>query len=360
MKKITAVALLVALVVVMYACRKTSPTITTTTISGQNVTLDLPVSTAKYFSGNDSFNRVATLGRVLFYDSHLSANNAISCGSCHKQALGFADNTAFSFGFLHEATARNTPGITQLRQDGSFFWDGREDNLDHLVMRPITNHVEMGVEDASVLPAKLAALPYYHNLFGYAFKDSTITLDKISAAVSLFLQSIGSFGNSQSRFEQYNSGVRSALNAQEIYGMTLFDDTYNCRSCHGGGSSYSGNNTFKDIGLDTHPSDAGLGAVSGNSEDNGKFKVPNLRNVALTAPYMHDGRFATLEDVVEHYNHDIMPSANLASELKDPSGNPKTFNISTTDRDAIVAFLKALTDNSTATDPKFSNPFKVK
>ena len=171
MTKLTTIMLLVALVVVLYACRKSKSVVITSTISGQAVTLDLPASPAQYFTfgyKTDSLNRVATLGRVLFYDSHLSANNAVSCGSCHKQALGFADNTAFSFGFEHGLTKRNTPGITQLRQSGSFFWDGREDDLTHLIMLPVTNHVEMGIEDANVLPGKLAALSYYHSLFGQA------------------------------------------------------------------------------------------------------------------------------------------------------------------------------------------------
>jgi cytochrome c peroxidase len=359
MKKLTAIALLVALAVALHACRKTEKPTITSTISGQTVTLDLPPSVAPYFPGNDNFNRVATLGRVLFYDSHLSANNAVSCASCHKQAFGFADNTAFSFGFENGATKRNTPGITQMKPFGPFFWDGREQDLKNLIMLPVTNHVEMGIEDASVLPGKLAALPYYHNLFGKAFGDSSITVDRISEAVSLFLQAIGT--GSQSRFEMFSSGAQSALNSQEAYGMTLFDNTYNCRSCHGGGpSGYSGNDEFRDIGLDSRPQDGGQGAITGNASDIGKFKVPNLRNVALTAPYMHDGRFTTLEQVVAHYSDSIKSSANLAPELRDQYGNAKSFNISDSDKAAIVAFLKTLTDYKTTTDDKFSSPFKVK
>ncbi len=357
MKKITALLSIVMLVLAAYSCKKHSGSTPSGTVS-----LELPSTPYKYFSSgfnSDSLNRVATLGRVLFYDQHLSLNNSIACATCHKQAYGFADNSAFSAGYEGRLTGRNSPGITSMKLFGSLFWDGRETNLKNLIARPITNHVEMGIDNAEVLPSKLAALPYYGALFSSAFGTPDVTLDRISTAVSTFLTAIGP-GSNMSRFEEYQAGLTSALTAQEIEGMNLFDIKYNCRSCHGGGSGgYSGIQDFKDIGLESVYTDVGRSAITGRSEDKGKFKVPNLRNVALTAPYMHDGRFNTLDEVVEHYSHNIKQSDNLDTAFKDQYGNARSFNISESDKKAIVAFLGTLTDYKTAVDVKFSNPFKI-
>jgi cytochrome c peroxidase len=304
-------------------------------------------------------NRIATLGRVLFYDGHLSVNNAISCGSCHKQAFGFADNTTFSAGYEGRLTGRNSPGISSLSSFGSLFWDGRENVLQNLVFRPVTNHVEMGIDDLGVLPGKLAALPYYRQLFTDAYKGDNITLDRMSGAIALFMQSIGQ-RSTQTRFDEYLMGRTSVLTGEELDGMILFDTKYNCASCHRGGGSYYGNNTFRDIGLDPSYTDAGRAAITGRDEDRGTFKVPNLRNVAITGPYMHDGRYKTLDDVLEHYSRNIRNSKNLDTMFKDNTGNVKHFNISARDKKAMVAFMQTFTDHSTATDPKFSNPFKLK
>lgn len=358
MKKQIIILSAAVIAITVYSCKKN----TGSSLSG-NVHLDLPATTAEYFpSGgfqSDSLNRLATLGRVLFYDGHLSVNNAISCASCHKQAFGFADNSKFSIGFEGRLTGRNSPGITSMREFKSLFWDGRETSLKNLILRPVTNHVEMGIDDAGVLPAKLEKLSYYPQLFATAFGDPAITTDRISTAMSTFLLAVGP-NTSMSRFEEYQAGITTALTAQEIEGMNLFDIKYNCRSCHGGGNGgYSGSEQFKDIGLDATYRDNGRGAITQMTADKGTFKVPNLRNVGLTAPYMHDGRFNTLDEVVEHYSHNINNSPNLDTALKDQYGHAKSFNINESDKKAIVAFLNSLTDYKTTTDPKFSNPFKT-
>ncbi len=360
-----------------YSCNKSeTDTLTTTSY------LDIPDSVYTYYAGTvpgtDSLNRTATLGRVLFYDAHLSLNNSVSCGSCHKQALGFADNVRFSRGFEGKLTSRNSPGINSPQHFASFFWDGRERVLANLVARPVANHVEMGIEDLSILPAKLAALPYYPPLFASAYGDSVVTLSRISGAVACFLHSIGSqpVGSMividstvlTNGGPLTTTGTIRPLSALEAKGKALFDVTYKCANCHFGGGTYGSSNSFFDIGLDEVYNDIGQGAVSKGRTFDGLFKVPSLVNVALTAPYMHDGRFNTLEEVLEHYSHGIKKSPNLATILRASSSkdmhdsllNPISMNISDGDKKAIIAFLGSLTDYNAVTDVKFSNPFKTK
>jgi cytochrome c peroxidase len=360
MKKIYALTAVVLLVAVAYSCKKNSGT-----SAPAQITLNLPASPDLYYTSsgptpqyNDSMNKVATLGRVLFYDAHLSINNTIACASCHKQALAFSDNTAFSVGYEGKVTRRNSLGINTLSRAGSLFWDGRETSITNLALRPLTNHVEMGIDDPNTLPDKLSALPYYSALFANAFHgDKTITMDRIASALGTFMNAITA---TNSRFDQYNQGNTSALTAQEINGMNLFNGKYNCGTCHNGGGGYYGGGSFKDNGLDASYTDIGRGEVTGNAADNGTFVIPNLRNIALTAPYMHDGRYKTLEECVDHYSTGIANSPNLDPILKDKTGKPTAFNISETDKQALVAFMNSLTDFNMTTDPKFSNPFYAK
>jgi len=365
MKKIFFLFSIISLVAVVYSCKKSS-----NVVGGGTVSLDLPATPYNYFPNSipdtivGSPNNVATLGRVLFYDTHLSVNNAVSCGSCHKQALAFADNAALSSGFQGLPTKRNTIAITDEGGSSSFFWDGRENNIRNLALRPLTNHVEMGIVDSTSLTGKLASLPYYSKLFIAAYGDNNITSTRISSAIALFMEAITS---DNTRLDQFNAGNTSVLTAQELEGKFLFDSKYNCGSCHnnggGGSSGYGGGSfdstVFLDNGLDATYTDFGRGTVTGFSTDYGKFKVPDLRNVAVTGPYMHDGRFTTLDQVLDHYSSGVMKSPNLDSRLMDGQGNPQQVNIPDGDRQAIIAFLGTLTDYSMITDPKFSNPFKV-
>jgi len=370
MKKTIAILSIVLLIAVVHSCKKTPA------VTGGTVYLDLPSQSYSYFDSTTTFfnlntgglnvvnvNQAATLGRVLFYDTHLSVNNAISCGSCHKQALAFADNVPFSTGFQGMLTKRNSIAITDLSQSSAFFWDGRENNVANLALRPLSNHVEMGISDSVSLVSKLAALPYYSPLFINAFGDGQVTTARISASIGIFLQAINS---DNTRLDQYNAGNTAALTAQELQGKFLFDTKYPCGSCHnsgqGGSGGYGGGggSTFLDIGLSVTYSDMGHGTITGLSSDMGTFKVPDLRNVALTAPYMHDGRFQTLSDVIDHYSHGISQSPNLDSRLKDNTGTAMQMNITDVEKQAIIAFLGTLTDDHMISDPKFSNPFKVK
>ena len=324
-------------------------------------------------NGNSVTDEKATLGRVLFYDRKLSINNAIACASCHKQAFAFADQVDFNEGFGSEKALRNSMPISNLINKSSFFWDGRAKVMEDQALMPIRNHIEMGLEKIDVLPQKLARTSYYPNLFQSAFGSTEITNQKIAQALTAFMRSIVCV---ESKFDL------GALNANEMHGMDLFFNKFQCVHCHTGNnlggsalfSPYSPIDTStnaslalnaSNIGLDVKYPDGGIGDLLGNSALNGFFIIPSLRNVELTAPYMHDGRFKTLEEVVEHYNSGIVSHPTLDGFLlqnrfnQDPSlpATPVRMNMTPNEKADLVAFLKALTDRSILTDPKFSNPF---
>ena len=361
MKKVFSIAVLVSTVIIVWSCNKEKDTVTPAT----TVYVDLPAKTDVYYNSlsinmglpPDSLNRIATLGRVLFYDTRLSMNNGVACASCHKQELGFADNAQFSRGFEGKLTGRNSPGINGLFPSGFLFWDGREQVLNNLIMRPISNHVEMGMDDLTELPARLSKLSYYAPLFKKAFGSEEVTLDKVSMAVSTFVRAIGGISLTKPFIND-----TAGMSALQIKGKLLFDTVYNCGSCHigGGNGGYGGSSELLDIGLDAVYTDKGRGAISGQKMDMGKFKVPGLTNVAVTAPYMHDGRYKSLNEVLEHYSHNISNSPNLSERLRDKQGQARRMNITESDKKAIIAFLGTLTDHNTNSDPKFANPFKVK
>lgn len=309
----------------------------------------------------------ATLGRVLFYDKRLSANNTVSCASCHQQEHGFSDPRQFSVGFAGGKTDRNSMGLTNARyyQRGRFFWDERAATLEEQVLLPIQNEVEMGVT-LEQLVAKVSAEPYYAELFEGAFGDSTITTDRIARALAQFVRSIIS---TETKFDAGRSSNFANFTPQESLGRNLFNGRARCASCHGT-DNFVPNNVFNN-GLENPYSDQGIGAITARPQDNGKFKVPSLRNIGLTAPYMHDGRFATLEEVVEFYNSQVVDHPNLAPQLRGggpggpggPGGGPGggaplRLNLNDNEKEALVAFMNTLTDPDLSRDPKFSDPFR--
>lgn len=338
--------------------------------SGNSTRLDLS-GNYQYTAGT---NELATLGRVLFYDKGLSLNAAVSCASCHKQHLAFADDVAGSRGFQNIRTDRNTPPIQNLFSGGGFFgptpitpfprpgfgeqslfWDGRETILQDMVVQPILNHVEMGMRNSNEVVSRVKDINYYPQLFEDAYGDDEVSFERISEALMVFVQNITTFGST------FEKGIQATEQVQR--GLDLFFNTYDCASCH---QPFSGNGynidtigqEFVNIGLDVVYADKGRSGVTGNPEDDGKFKIPNLRNIALTAPYMHDGRFQTLEEVMNHYSTGIEASSNLDTRLRDNNGSPMVLNITEQDKRDLIAFLESMTDRSMTTDPKLSNPFK--
>jgi cytochrome c peroxidase len=314
-------------------------------------------------STNVTTDAGATLGRVLFYDKRLSTNQTIACASCHQREHGFADPRRFSTGFNGGATARNTMGLSNARWylRRHFFWDERANTLEDQVLMPIQNRVEMGMT-LDALTARLGAEPYYTNLFTLAFGTPGITADRISGALAQFVRSIVS---TRSKYDQGVPVGFTNFTAQENLGRQIFFGQVGnatCAVCHGTDNFVPGPN-INNNGLEFPYVDSGVGGITGRAQDQGLFKVPSLRNIELTAPYMHDGRFATLDEVVEFYNSGVVANPNLSPPLRIPTppgappGPPLRLNLTTAQKAALVAFLKTLTDTSVTTDPKFSDPF---
>ncbi|MCB2106177.1 MAG: c-type cytochrome [Rhodobacteraceae bacterium] len=297
----------------------------------------------------------ATLGRVLFYDTRLSANDTVACASCHIQEHGFGDPRQLSLGFEGGETGRHSMGLTNIRyyERGRMFWDERAATLEDQVLMPIQDSVEMGM----TLPAlvqKLSATSFYPELFQAAFGSTQITSDRISRALAQFVRSMVSY---QSKFDQAfnangNFNPNGVLTPLEEQGRQLFfsgNNGPNCDSCHE--TSVMALDQPRNNGLDADTSaDQGTGG--------GRFKAPSLRNIAVRAPYMHDGRFATLAEVIEFYNSGVQDHPQLANQLEQNNGQPRRLNLTQQEKDALVAFLNTLTDNVFINDPKFSDPFE--
>lgn len=311
-------------------------------------------------SDNITTDHGATLGRVLFYDPLLSINNRISCASCHKQDKAFADDAAESMGFGGKFTSRNSPPVQNARFMGAYFWDNRANNLEEMVMMPIENHIEMGLENFDNLAEKLSMVDYYDELFTNAFGTNEITPEKISMGLSQFLRSMTTY---QSKYDEGVATGFANFDPVEMEGFQLFQ-TLHCNGCHGGENFDGWAGAVANIGLDEVYEDQGMGDLPewvGQGVD-GMFKVPSLRNVELTAPYMHDGRYATLEEVIDHYDHGVKPHYNLHyTMMEDPFNGdqtPKKLNLTDTQKVALIRFLETLTDPAYTQDPKFSNPFR--
>ncbi len=303
-------------------------------------------------------NPGATLGRVLFYDRRLSANNTISCASCHSQATGFSDTTTFSAGFEGGLTGRHSPGLSNARyySRGNFFWDERADTLEDQVLMPIQDSVEMGLTLEEAV-SKVAAEDFYGPLFTAAFGDSEVTSDRMSRAMAQFVRAMTS---ADSPFDQAladgplgSQAFRANFSESEFLGLQLFMPVpgsdiqdVGCGACHNTLAHIS--DDIHNIGLDLVDTDEGAG--------NGEFKSPSLRNVGVRTHFMHDGRFTTLADVIDHYNTGVNDNPNVDQRLRN-GPNPQILNLSDEESAALEAFLHTLTDNAFLTDPRFSDPF---
>lgn len=332
----------------------------------QYANLDLPdhfrTPAARRFDNTPPDNPVtdagATLGRVLFYDTRLSANNTIACASCHVQKNAFVDPNRFSKGFEGKLTDRHAPSLVNLRyySRGRFFWDERAKSLEDQILKPIQSKVEMG-HDLTKLTAALAKAPEYPPLFQKAFGDERVTSERVAKAVAQFLRSLVSY---RSKYDDGLAKARSVredfknFTGQENHGKTLF--LQRCANCHlpgGQAAHFFMDRTFNNgLDGDVRKSDGGVGDITLNPTQIGRFKSPSLRNVEFTGPYMHDGRFAKLEDVIEHYSRGIKQHPNLDGRLRRP------MNFDNRDKAALVAFLKTLSDVQFINDPKYSDPFQ--
>jgi cytochrome c peroxidase len=297
----------------------------------------------------------AALGRVLFYDVRLSANNTIRCATCHQQAYSFADPRAKSRGIHGQSTDRNASHLINLRYNRRQFWDMRAQTLEEQVLMPIQHPVEMGM-DLVHLQEKLGGVAYYPDLFQAAFGSPEITSDKISRALSQFIRSMVSY---QSKYDEGVATGFTNFTDSENQGKDLFFNSITrCNQCHMTGNFFTPQ-AFNN-GLEYPLQDSGYYHVTGNPADIGKFKVPSLRNVAFTAPYMHDGRFGTLLEVINHYDHGVVAQPTLDDRVTTEltiGGSPYQLQLSEDEKQALVDFLLTLSDSTFIIDPRFADPF---
>lgn len=323
---------------------------------------------------NPVTNAGATLGRVLFYDRRLSANGTVSCSSCHVQEHGFSDPRRLSVGFAQGVTRRHSMSLSNARfnRSGRFFWDERAATLEDQVLMPFQDRVEMGLT-LDRLVEIVSDQPYYPPLFEAAFGSASIDSDRVARALAQFVRSLVSF---ESRYDFGRKAVRRPrasfpnFSEQENRGKRLFMTNEGgrtpCVVCHQTEAFVSGTprgrngqrTSATNNGLDPiSPVDRGLAEFTMNGADTGRFKVPSLRNIAVSAPYMHDGRFTTLEQVVDHYSSGIQDHPNLDRSLRVWLLGPDNYDFAPSEKAALVAFLHTLTDQRFLADERFSDPF---
>jgi cytochrome c peroxidase len=297
------------------------------------------------FSNNEVNSNRFELGRKLFYDPILSRDSTISCGSCHQQAGAFSHiDHRVSHGIDNLNGTRNSPSLFNLAWHNSFFWSGGSNHIEVQPISPIVNPTEMDETLANVV-SKLQRSSTYRNLFQSAYGSDSITSQMMLKAMAQFMAMLVS---SNSKYDKYIRGESGGnLTAQELSGLNLFRQK--CSSCHT--EPLFTDLTFRNNGLDSvFTDDLGRGEITGDPNDIGKFKVPSLRNVEVSFPYMHDGSVNTLEKVLDHYSSGVKPSSTL-----DPSlvGG---ISLTTQEKADILSFLRTLTDNQFLNDTRFSDP----
>jgi cytochrome c peroxidase len=313
-------------------------------------------------SDNPTTNEGANLGRVLFYDEHLSANGTIACASCHQAEFGFSDDRRLSEGFEGGDTGRHSMGLTNARfyGPGMFFWDQRAETLEDQVLMPFQDPVEMGMT-LDTLVAAVADQDFYPPLFDAAFGDSEVTSDRISQALAQFVRSLVSYA---SRYDEGRAQASSVVadfpnfSDAENLGKRMFmnspmqPDGVGCAVCHGGESMSAPTANNNGLEIDSED-DAGYGDVTGRAADMGTFKAPSLRNIAVRGRFMHDGRFDSLREVVDHYADSVEMHPNLGVPL-----SRHTMDLDDEHREALVAFMETLTDADMLQAPRFASPFE--
>lgn len=295
------------------------------------------------------------LGRFLFYDPILSGDSTQSCASCHLQENAFADPQRFSTGITGAVGRRNGMALFNLMWHPEFFWDGRASHIREQVVAPIADPNEMNSSMEEALH-KLNNSNFYRKLFYQAFGREIITQDLYAKAMEQFLFSLISFN---SEFDKWNRGEPSTFSDSAFRGLGIFNREpslggADCFHCHG--NIQFGSFKMTNNGLDAeHISDLGYAEVTGKEYDKGKFKVVSLRNIELTAPYMHDGRFATLEEVIDFYAQGVHANSPNIDPQMDQI--PQGLNLDAKQKADLIAYLKSLTDHSFINNSKFSNPF---
>lgn len=292
------------------------------------------------------------LGKKLFFDKTLSGDNTQSCASCHNPKKAFTDETRFSDGIDGNFGTRNSMPLFNLAWnfDERFTWDGKDFSLEKQAFEPVSNPIEMHA-DWKIVIKKLQENSEYPDLFLRAFGTSTIDSVLVTKAIAQFERTLIS---ANSKFDKYLLGT-ATLTPEEQNGFNIFMDEAkgDCFHCHGSNNNpLWTDNKFHNNGLDATFTDLGLGKVTGDPNDNGKFKSPSIRNLKFTAPYMHDGRFATLDEVINHYSEGLQKSSTIDPLMK--KVNQGGVNLSSKDKADLKAFLLSLSDDAFINNTNFN------
>ncbi len=331
------IILIFILVVSIYSCKREDCNDAIISFN-QPATFPPPVYT---FQNNELTQSGFELGRKLFYDPILSKDNTISCGSCHQQVVAFAHGEhKLSHGIKGLLGTRNSPALFNIAWQNAFFWDGGSNSIEVQPVGPITNPVEMDETISNVI-SKLQSTSYYPSMFQNAFGKDTITSQLMLRALAQFMAAMVS---ADSKYDQYKNGT-ATFNSDELNGYQIFRQ--HCESCHK--EPLFTDLSYRNNGLDiAFGRDAGRAQITLLPLDSGKFKVPSLRNIAVTSPYMHDGRFNSLSLVIDHYRTGIKQSTTLDSQLI--SG----ISLTAAEKLALLSFLNTLTDYTFINDKRFS------
>lgn len=303
----------------------------------------------------------AALGRYLFYDPILSSDSTMSCSSCHQQKSAFSDSPKqFSIGSKGELMKRNTMSLFNLAWYPALFWDGRAASIEEQVFHPVRTYNEMDLK-WNIAEKRIEKSKFYKPLFNQVFGKQKIDSVQISKAIAQFLRTLIS---NQSKYDQVLNG-EAYFTKEEYDGFVLVNDQMkgDCIHCHvTDGNALGTIAVFSNNGLDkiADPQDykdKGRGIVTGKQSDHGKFIVPTLRNLAFTAPYMHDGRFNTLKEVMTFYTSGVQDCANLDPKME--YVHQKGTKLTLEEKENVIAFLLTLSDSSFVTNPEFSDPFKT-
>lgn len=289
------------------------------------------------------------LGRRLFYDPILSADSSMACASCHVQAAGFSDSRRFSIGIDGTIGKRQAMPIMNLAWEENFFWDGRTQGIANQALEPVEDPTEMNAHWPVIID-KLKTHAFYLDLFDAAFPNQEITKELATEAIAQFEKTLVS---SNSKFDLYLQGQYEFTASEQRGSDLFFSEEADCFHCHSG--ALVTDLQFHNNGLDITPLDIGLEAVTGNASDKGKFKTPSLRNIAKTAPYMHDGRFNTLDEVLDFYSSGVQESATIDPLMKFAGDGGVA--LTAQEKADLKAYLLLLTDDQFLSNPEFASPF---
>ena len=271
------------------------------------------------------------LGRALYYDPRLSADNSVSCASCHSPEMAFTDNLAVSAGIRGQKGGRSAPTVINRAYSLAQFWDGRAGTLEEQALGPMQNPIEMGHSHPAIVQT-LSGIPGYRTMFKKAYGSEEISIELAGKAIATFERTVLS-GNST--YDRFRAGNKKALTAEQVRGWKVFTDKAKCDQCHEGVNFTTNEYHNLGVGMDKPSPDEGRSAVTHDAADWGAFKTPTLRDIARTGPYMHDGSLKTLDEVVEFYDKGGIANKNLDEKMK-------KLSLTSDEKRALVEFMKAL------------------